>query len=184
MLINVVLCLLFILKISSPSVQLAFTGYVDKPPLREAFYFMEEEIWKEISGHEGRYMVSSIGRVKSMQHRRGNPPPNRLRIMRGIDKILKPFLAGRGYPCVSIGERNKKLIHRLVAEAFIPNPEKKPTVNHKNGIKSDNRVENLEWCSYADNNKHAIETGLRINCKYCPENKKLPSPLSQPHATH
>ncbi len=136
-----------------------------------AFNIMEQEIWKTIIGFE-TYQISNFGRVKSLPHKIfiSNTPSG---VALSKERILKPFLAGRGYPCVSLGYKNKKLIHRLVAVAFIPNPKNKRTVNHINGIKTDNRVENLEWMSYLDNNKHAIETGLR---------KSINSPLSQLHA--
>ncbi len=74
-------------------------------------------------------------------------------------KFLKPYISNHGYYVVDMNKKNFR-VHRLVAEKFIPNPENKPFVNHINGIKTDNRVENLEWCTASENTKHAYSIGL------------------------
>lgn len=123
---------------------------------------MEE--WRPIKGYEGYYEVSNLGRVRSLDryvtHSR-NPAFKSLR--KGVIKTLGDN--GNGYKIASCSKQGKhtrrsEKVHRLVAAAFIPNPECKKQVNHKNGIKSDNRVENLEWCTSRENVRHAIETGL------------------------
>lgn len=112
---------------------------------------MGKEIWRDIPNFEGHYQVSNLGRVKSLYFRNGQGIiPNR-------EKILTP-LNSRGYLRVRLCEcavRNLFSVHRLVAETFIPNAENKPCVNHINGIKTDNRVENLEWCTYSENEQHS-----------------------------
>lgn len=109
------------------------------------------EIWRDIPNFEGHYQVSNYGRVKSLYFRNGQA------LISNKEKILKP-LNNRGYLRVRLCEfkvRNLYSIHRLVAEAFIPNPKNKPCVNHKDGDKTNNCVENLEWCTYSENEQHS-----------------------------
>ena len=110
----------------------------------------ESEVWKDIVDYDGLYKVSNKGNVFSVGRRdsRGNKIGGRM---------LKPTHTRNGYLKVNLynnGKRKTKYIHRLVTEAFIPNPEKLPEVNHKDEIKTNNHVGNLEWCTRGHNINH------------------------------
>ena len=116
-----------------------------------------EEIWKDIKGYEGKYQVSNLGRVKSLNYRR-----------MGFEKILSPGLDGRGYkmaPLTICGKTKLLKIHRLVAETFIPNHNNYPCVNHIDGDKTNNNVDNLEWCTQKYNVQHAYVSNLITQVK-------------------
>lgn len=111
---------------------------------------MEE--WRDIKGYEGLYKISNTGNVFSYVSNR----------------IMTPAYCGSGYKKVMLSKDMKaknKMVHRLVAEAFIPNPENKKTVNHKDGNKENNDVSNLEWNTYSENLKHAYKHGLNYWCE-------------------
>jgi len=118
---------------------------------------MTSEIWKPVIGFEGRYEVSSLGRVKALAReilysdgRRGRLP----------GKILRGSQMQTGYVCVTFDSRTRRCIHQVVAEAFLGAAEYRQTVNHKDGNKTNNCVENLEWATYKENNAHARRSGL------------------------
>lgn len=111
---------------------------------------MNEE-WKDIPGFEGKYQISSLGNVRTLNYKR----TKQTRLMNGVTDV-------RGYKCIAfreggVGSKQKHfMVHRLVAGSFIPNPDNKPFVNHKDGDRSNNKVDNLEWCTRAENEKHKI----------------------------
>lgn len=111
-----------------------------------------EETWKDIKNYQGIYQISSFGKIKNNK-----------------GKILKQFKNHKGYLVIQLsknGDSKNYIVHRLVAKEFIPNPENKPQINHKNCNKEDNRIDNLEWCTNTENKAHAKIHGL---CKSSPK---------------
>ena len=116
---------------------------------------MKEE-WKPIKGYEGLYEVSNCGRVKSLAKKVGKGKRE--------ERILKSYSNKKGYLMIGLCKNSKErgyLVHRLVAEAFIPNPENKPQINHINGCKDCNIISNLEWVNNSENQLHAVKNGLK-----------------------
>jgi hypothetical protein len=123
----------------------------------------QNEIWKDVKDYEGLYLVSNLGRIKSLK-----------RTVKRIDgkvnfineRILKEKKSGANYRAVELcGLGNKRTsttstIHRIVAKAFIENPENKPDVNHLDGNKGNNQASNLQWSTKSENSKHAYDLGL------------------------
>ena len=110
--------------------------------------FFEQEEWRDIKGLEGHYQVSDRGRVRSV-NRIVRAGKNKQRKTNG--RILVQWKTKHGYMHVNLGRRGKGVVHRLVAMAFIPNPNNYPNVNHKDEDKTNNAVQNLEWCNHSYN---------------------------------
>lgn len=118
------------------------------------------EIWRDVVGYEGLYQVSNMGRVRSIDHVVKTKTGKDM-LVKGMTK--KPSTYKGGYQFVMLQYRKQKKlfpVHRLVALAFIPNPDNKPEVNHIDAIKDNNCVSNLEWVTGEENFKHAIDNGL------------------------
>lgn len=113
------------------------------------------EIWKDIKDFEGKYQISNFGNVKNVQ----------------TEKLLKGSINALGYPYVYLRKDGKpkiKTIHRLVAEAFIPNPDNKPEIDHINTDKTDYRIENLRWVTRVENNNNPLTLDHKRGKKYKP----------------
>lgn len=138
------------------------------------------EVWKDIKDYEGLYQVSNLGRVKSLERTRNNCYNSMSKIK---EHILKPSITKCGYYNVVLSKDNNKkhkLIHRLVAEAFIDNKYNKTCINHINECKWDNAVWNLEWCTHKENNNygnHNIKLSISKTGKY--NRKDVSKPVLQ-----
>lgn len=119
------------------------------------------EIWKDVIGYEGIYQISNKGRLKSLVRKSTGTNTK-------IESFLKRQKRGNGYYAYSLSKNGKSkhlLQHRLIAIHFIDNPEGYKCVNHKNGRRNDNSIENLEWCTHSQNSLHGYQENGRINSK-------------------
>ena len=123
------------------------------------------EKWKDVKEYEGFYEVSNLGRIRRKDGKvKSGIKNNDLRFIKG--KMLKQHLKRNGYLTVDLSKQNKVKtisVHRIVATAFLEPIEGKDQVNHINGNKTDNRIENLEWVTSSENRIHAFKTGLQEN---------------------
>lgn len=119
-----------------------------------------QEIWKDIPNYEGLYQASNLGRIKGLRRYKQNH--SKLQIVE--EKIINQYVnKHNGYVYSMLykdGTEKNCRVHKLIAQTFIPNPENKKTINHIDGNKMNNRVDNLEWATNKENIIHAIETGL------------------------
>ncbi len=120
---------------------------------------LPNEIWKDVVGYDGLYMISNMGRLRSL-------PRLTMACSGGwfyTKDILISQATSKGYKLAALqidGNRQTKSVHIMVGESFVPNPENKPYINHKNGVKSCNIYNNLEWSTQAENVRHAFKNGL------------------------
>lgn len=126
---------------------------------REIYSQIDHEFWKDVVGYEGFYKVSNLGRVKSLTRVIKKGFVNRVATE---ERILNPTSNNKGYlvvPLITDGVRKVFTVHRLVAIAFLSNPDNLPVVNHKDLNTMNNKYSNLEWCTYSENIQHAHNNG-------------------------
>ena len=120
------------------------------------------EVWKPVPNYEGLYEVSNLGRVRSLDHFVSSGIKHNKKVIKK-GKLLNPSFC-RGYKKITLSKDNKRVskqVHRLVAQAFLLNKDNLPQVNHKDGNKLNNTVDNLEWCTCKENILHAFKNNLR-----------------------
>lgn len=136
---------------------------------------MIDEVWKPVVGFEGLYEVSNKGRVRSVD-RDIIRSDGKVQHKKGV--VLKQFITNKGYPYVMVNKDYKqhlKTVHRLVAQTFIPNPNNCPVVNHKDEDKTNNCVENLEWCTSSYNNTYnGVNKRVSAKMKGRPAHNRIP----------
>jgi hypothetical protein len=130
------------------------------------------EIFKDIIGYEGFYQVSNLGTVKRINSK----VKRKNHFMELQERIMIPLDNGKGYLRIKLSKNNlskRVMLHRIIAEVFIENTFNNKYINHINGIKKDNRIENLEWCTASYNCRHAFLTGLRKITQKQRDNSKI-----------
>lgn len=119
------------------------------------------EVWRDIPGHEGRYQVSDLGRVRSVDHYARTVYKDGREGRRLVKGRVLAWGLSRGYPIVNLFPKGTVAVHLLVARAFVPGETPGYDVNHIDGVKTNSAASNLEWVTKSRNQQHAVETGLR-----------------------
>jgi len=119
-----------------------------------------DEIWKDVPGYEGKYQVSNLGNIKSLAKslKNGKTKEEKILSIKGT--------CGNGYYKITLSKNGKLktwLVHKLVAQSFLYKPDYKVEINHKDGNKLNNKIDNLEYCTSSENKLHAFRTGLRVS---------------------